>query len=190
MTAMKTRALIGVLVLAVLVGIAGCTQGQSSTWFRFRSATPLGQTIPVADRKPTPGFTGTLLGGGTATLTEYAGKIVLANFWAAWCSPCQVEAPQLDLVYRQTRSAGVQVLGIDTKDQAGSAESFVQDNRISYPNFYDEQGKAAISFGNVPAAGLPFSVLFDKHQRVAAVYLGPVTPKDLEPVFHELETEP
>jgi hypothetical protein len=55
---------------------------------------------------------------------------------------------------------------------------------------YDQQGKTALELGNLPALGLPFTVLVDKQQRVAAVYTQQLAPKDLEPVLNKLLAEP
>jgi peroxiredoxin len=86
-------------------------------------------------------------------------------------------------------ATGVDFLGINTKDQKSKAESFVRDNDISYPILFDEEGQSALRLGNLPAASLPFTVMIDKHQRVAAVYTGRLSPKDLEPVINKLRAE-
>jgi peroxiredoxin len=94
-------------------------------------------------------------------------------------------------VYRAYKAKGVDFVGIDFKDQRGKAESFVKDNDISFPIVYDQQGKTALQMGHLPAQGLPFTVLIDKQQRVAAVYTGdPLTPMDLEPVLNKQLAEP
>ena len=112
------------------------------------------------------------------------------NFWATWCSPCVTETPQFDSMYRSYKSKGVTFVGIDTKESSRSApRAFVKDNDISYPIVFDEPGKIATEMGNVPLQGLPTTVLVDKHGKVAAVYLGPLTPKDLEPAVNKLAAE-
>jgi thiol-disulfide isomerase/thioredoxin len=158
--------------------------------FRFVSASDPGQTWKPADRKRVGDVTGKLLNGDGFNLASSAGKVVVINFWASWCPPCQIETPQFDSVYRAYKSEGVDFVGIDFKDQRGKAESFVKDNNISFPIVYDQQGKAALQLGHLPAQGLPFTVLIDKQQRVAAVYIGALTPKDLEPVLNKLLAEP
>lgn len=194
---MKSRLVPIALACATVAAalLTGCTgknavdQGAGGQ-FRFVSASSPGQTYKPADRKKVGDVTGSLLDGGSFNLASDAGKVVVVNFWASWCAPCQIETPQFDSVYRAYKSKGVDFVGIDFKDQRDKAESFVKDNQISFPIVYDQQGKSALQLGHLPAQGLPFTVLIDKRQRVAAVYIGPLTPKDLEPVLNKLIAEP
>lgn len=187
---MKLRSALLAAALSAALAVTSCTSDSNSSTYRFDGATKLGQLIPVSDRKPAGDVQAPLLdGAGTYRLASDKGKVVIVNFWATWCAPCRVESPQLDLLYRADRSKGVTVVGIDTKDFPSSkAKSFVGDNKISYPIAYDEQGKSIIALGNIPAS-LPFSVLIDRDGRVAAVYLGALTPKDLQAPLAELRAE-
>jgi peroxiredoxin len=192
---MKPR-LILVLLAAVALVATGCTghdavDQTAGGQFRFVSATTLGQTWKPADRKTAGDFTAQRLDGkGTLSLSADAGKITVVNFWASWCVPCRTETPQFDLVYRGYKSKGVAFLGVDFKDQRGKGQSFVKDNHISYPMVFDKIGKIALQLGDIPALTLPFTVLIDRQQRVAAVYTNQVQPKDLERALNRLLAEP
>jgi thiol-disulfide isomerase/thioredoxin len=181
--------------VAALLAVSACTGSgavdqTAGGEFRFNVANASGHTIATADRKKVHDFTGTLLSGGNYDLTHDAGKVVVLNFWASWCGPCQVETPQFDVLYRKNRASGVDFVGIDTKDIKSAAQSFVSDNKITFPIVYDEPGEVALRLGNLPAQSLPFTVLVDKQQRVAAVYVGPQSAKDLQPVLDRLVGEP
>jgi peroxiredoxin len=183
--------LAGLLVL--LLVLAGCTGkdavDQSAGQYRFVSGTSLGKTYPLGERKKAGDFTGELLNGGTLSLSQLAGRVVVINFWAVWCGPCKTETPAFDSVYRAYRAKGVSFVGVDTKDQRSQAQAFVKDNRISYPMIFDEPGETALALGKIPALALPFTVLIDKHGRVAAVYLERLQPADLQPVLNSLLAE-
>ena len=183
-----------VALVATALAATACTgsdavdQNQNGT-FKFSSGTPLGKLYPVKDRRPAGSFTGTLLDGGKTSLAATRGKVVVINFWAAWCTPCKSETPQFDLVYRQMKARDVAFLGIDTKDVKGNAEAFVKDYDISYPIVYDEQGETALRLGDLPATALPFTVLLDKRGRVAAVYIIWLSAKDLTGALDKLLVE-
>jgi peroxiredoxin len=188
------RRLLPAQVLAAALALAGCTgkdavDQTAGGQFRFVSGTQLGKTYAPGDRKKPGDFTADKLDGGTMTLSQTAGKVVVLNFWATWCGPCTTETPQFDNVYRQYKAKGVAFVGIDTKDTRSKAQAFVQDNDITYPMVFDEQGEVAVRLGKIPALGLPFTVLLDKKGRVAAVYLKQLAPKDLEPVLDKLLAE-
>src|ERR1017187_1537227 len=55
---------------------------------------------------PAPAFTLTALSGGQTALSQYKGQVVLVNFWATWCGPCQQETPLLDQMYKKYKPAG------------------------------------------------------------------------------------
>ncbi len=87
-------------------------------------------------------------------------------------------------------SRHIAFVGIDTKDVREKARSFVESNHISYPIVFDDRARVAVAMGRLPVAGLPFTALIDRRQRVAAVYVGAVTPRDLQPVLDRLAAEP
>lgn len=186
------RLLVALTAVALLA--TGCTgknavDAGSSGNYRFVSGTSLGKTYPIADRKPAGDITGKLLGGGTISLAQQKGKVVVLNFWATWCPPCVIETPQFDTVYRQYQNRGVAFIGIDTKDSDDSAKSFIKDNDITYPMVADQSGETALRLGNIPASGLPFTVIIDKSGRVAVVYMNSMNPNDLKPLLNTLLAE-
>ncbi len=193
----RARPLVALLLAVVTAGaMAACTGkdavDQSSAGdFRFVTATQAGHVYAVADRKPVGPVTGDLIGGGAYSLAADKGQVVVINFWATWCGPCKTETPQFDALYRQLHPQGqVDFVGVDVKELSRDAgTSFVTDNKISYPILWDEPGKTALELGHVPSTSLPFTVIIDKQQRVAAVYLQALTPADLTPVLTSLAAE-
>ncbi|HEY3736764.1 MAG TPA: TlpA disulfide reductase family protein [Jatrophihabitans sp.] len=188
------RFTVAVLAVAVATLLAACTGkdavSSDPNAFRFVSATDLGKTYPIGERKDAGLFTEKLIdGNGTYSLKDDLGSVVVINFWAAWCGPCTVESPQFDLVYRAYKSKGVKFVGIDTKDTHDGGKTFVANNDISYPNVWDEKGETALELGKIPSRSLPFTVIVDKHGKIAVVYLDKMTAKDLEPMLDSLTAE-
>ena len=191
----RTAALAAALLAAVL-GLSACSGGKNAVdqsagnQFRYVQANKKGSVIEAAKRKQAGPVAGPLLAGGDYRLSDDRGKVVVLNYFASWCPPCQTETPQFDAIYRQRKSAGVQFVGMDVKDPSKSAaQSWIKDKGITFPVVYDEAAKSAIQLGDVPMAALPSTVVIDRQGRVAAVYVGAVLPKDLTSALDELTAE-
>src|SRR6201987_648531 len=92
------------------------------------------QTPPPKVGKPAPAFSlPRLEGSGQVSLASLRGKTVVLNFFASWCSPCKREAPALEKIWRDDRSRGVVVLGVDVNDGASAGRGFVSAHGITYP---------------------------------------------------------
>ncbi len=190
-----TAGLAAAVLLAAPV-LSGCSGGKnavdqsSGNQFRYVQANQKGSVIEAAKRKQAGPVAGSLLAGGDYRLSQDRGKVVVLNYFASWCPPCQTETPQFDSIYRERKSAGVQFVGMDVKDPSkGAAQSWIKDKGITFPVVYDEAARTAIQLGDVPMAALPSTVVIDKQGRVAAVYVGSVLPADLTPALDQLARE-
>jgi cytochrome c biogenesis protein CcmG/thiol:disulfide interchange protein DsbE len=110
-----------------------------------------------------------LQGHGTGTLAGYRGEVVVLNFWASWCVPCQAEAPLLARAQSQLAHAGGTVLGVTYLDASPDSRSFARHYRLTYPNLRDNNGKFAHSYGTDQ---LPESFVIDRHGRITAISRG------------------
>jgi thiol-disulfide isomerase/thioredoxin len=164
------------LALAVL---AGCTSSP---------APDLIQVFAPDQRKAGPQLSGELLdGSGTYDPASYAGKVLVVNFWGAWCGPCVGEAPELVATYKDTKDTGVVFLGIDVRDELDNARAFASQN-LSYPSIFDPSSKLALSFAVQPNA-VPVTIVLDRQGRIAAVARAAVVQSELEPVVADLAAE-
>src|SRR4029078_7926602 len=72
--------------------------------------------------------------GVAYTREALAGKVVLVNFWATWCHPCQAEIPALSKFYDKYKSKGVVSLGVLTDSPDGNQLlNFQSDHNMTYP---------------------------------------------------------
>jgi cytochrome c biogenesis protein CcmG, thiol:disulfide interchange protein DsbE len=110
-------------------------------------------------------------GGGTGSLADYRGQVVVLNFWASWCKPCREESPMLDRWHRRMARRGGTVLGVDILDVTADAQAFIEEFGLSYPMLKDKDGDALESFGVV---AYPETFVIDRKGRIAAVRRGPV----------------
>ncbi len=113
-----------------------------------------------------------ILGGhGESSLAALRGKVVLLNFWASWCVPCQVEAPLLQRNQDSLQSHGGTVLGVTYLDASPDSQSFVRQYHLTYPNLRDNTGTFAHSYGTDQ---LPESFIIDRQGQVVAISRGEI----------------
>ena len=112
-----------------------------------------------------------LRGGGTGSLADYRGEVVVLNFWASWCKPCKEESPLLERWHQRIRSRGGLVLGVDMMDVSSHAEEFIDENGLTYPMLKDKDGEGLERFGVVQ---YPETFAIDRQGRIAAAQRGPV----------------
>lgn len=185
------------LLLVCAFVVAGCSTGDDAvaTGTEFNFVSPGGQTditYDGEDRKSIGDLSGdSLMEEGTRlSLSSYRDKVVVLNLWGAWCPPCRVEAPQLQKVWETYGDKGVQVLGIDLRDEQRSApEDFVRDTGLTYPSIYDPPGRSLLALQGYPRAAVPSTIVLDKRHRVAAVFLRDLLAEDLTPLLDRLLAE-
>jgi thiol-disulfide isomerase/thioredoxin len=67
----------------------------------------------------------------------YQGKVVLLDFWAAWCNPCRMEMPNVIKVYNELHPKGFEIVGISLDKEQSEFEKYLQDNNIAWQQLYD-----------------------------------------------------
>jgi thiol-disulfide isomerase/thioredoxin len=123
--------------------------------------------------------------GSTIRSSDYAGTVLIVNFWYAACPPCRFEAPDLAELAAQYADRGVQFLGINVYDDVAVANSFERDFGIGYPSILDvETGAARLAFaGQLPPNGVPTTIIVDRQGRVASRLSGAILDRA---VFEEM----
>jgi len=156
--------LIAMCVAASLVAIALVASG---------SGAPAGAAADPA----APTFSLPVLGqsGQKISLSDYAGRPLIVNFFASWCEPCQKETPLLATFYRSEHGK-VAIVGLDENDVLGSATSFTHKEGVSYPVGFDPGVTAASAYG---VAGLPQTFFLDARHRIVDRIFGAVTLADI-----------
>ena len=102
------------------------------------------------------------LDGRTVDLSKMKGKVVLIEFWATWCGPCVDEIPIIKKVYDKFQRRGFEVIGISLDRDRKKLETYVNENNIPWPQFFDEKGgknRLAKKYG---IRGIPTLWLVDK----------------------------
>ena len=116
-------------------------------------------------------------GHGSTSLSSFRGKVVVLNFWASWCQPCQTEAPALQEIASKFGDRGVEVLGVDSQDATSDARAFAQRYHLRYPLVH------ASGTGIYQRWGLtayPETFIINPKGQVVHHFAGPVTGQTVE----------
>jgi len=110
--------------------------------------------------------------GTLQNLSQWKDRAIVVNFWATWCAPCVEEMPALSAMQEVLSPETVQIIGIGI-DTPANIRDFVARHKISYPVFVAGVAGTELmrQFGN-KSGGLPYSVLIDRHGKIARTYLG------------------
>jgi cytochrome c biogenesis protein CcmG/thiol:disulfide interchange protein DsbE len=151
--------LIGLLVYGVTAQSASRTLDERVARGERPNAPDATRSLPLLD------------GRGVGSLLAYRGRVVVLNFWASWCEPCQTEAPLLERAATRLSRAGGTVLGVTYLDASPDSRAFVRHYRLTYPNLRDNSGAFAHSYGTDQ---LPETFVIDRQGHVAAISRGEI----------------
>ena len=137
-----------------------------------------------AQRKKAPEFELTDKDDKTVRLSDYAGKVVLVDFWATWCGPCKESMPWFNEFAEKYGPEGFALLGISMDgDGWPVVKPFIEKMQVKYPILLGTK-RVAYLYGDVEE--LPLAFFIDRNQKVAAVHAGASSKKDYEKTIKAL----
>ena len=127
------------------------------------------------------------LAGPPWTLSQHRGRVVLLNFWATWCPPCQEETPALVRIAGDYQAQGLDVVGV-AMDQGGlnNVRSFVTAYHVPYPILLPKPFSPAAEV----IQALPTTFLIDRRGRVANTTVGALDEASFRRELERLLREP
>jgi len=174
---MSTKALIGILLAGItgiliflFVHLSG-DSGKIQLGTKHAQACARGQEDCLPDVK----YVDTT--GKAYTADSLAGKVVVVNFWATWCHPCQKEIPDLSKIYEQYKAQGLVILGVMMDSPSNSdLLNFQSDYEMAYPVV---RGNSDILTSFHYPQSLPTTYVFDRtgHQ-VGRPRIGAISPDE------------
>jgi cytochrome c biogenesis protein CcmG/thiol:disulfide interchange protein DsbE len=180
---LKFSMIVIILAAAAAVTFTGCKSGGGQ-------AAALGSEKPLPNE---PDVTFKDLQGKDVSLASLKGKVVVVNFWATWCEPCQVEIPWMIGFQKKYADRGFTLLGVAMDEEGKSAvEPFVQKTQfdvdghpttMSYPIVLGDDDLAG-KFGGL--LGLPTTYVITRDGKVAKHYIGLATESDLDKLIQSL----
>jgi cytochrome c biogenesis protein CcmG, thiol:disulfide interchange protein DsbE len=151
------------LLLAVLLGCSACGGAEQS------AASPSSSGIAVGEQAPDVEFNA-LKDTGTIKLSELRGKVVLLDFWASWCAPCQEELPLLDDMSTRLKNKGIEIVGLSIDENKADAERFLtRKSSWAITLGHDPEQKVADAF---KPPKMPTSYVIDRKGIVRQVNAG------------------
>jgi thiol-disulfide isomerase/thioredoxin len=161
------------VICCAALALASCQKPSQPAANQTEAAAPEGQVKGV-DRthkgKAAPAVSFNDPDGNEASLSDFAGKPTLVNFWASWCAPCIKELPTLDQLAR-AESGKLNVVAISQDDAPhASVEAFLKTHKIATLDSYQDP-KMALA-GALGAEVMPTSVLYDATGKEVWRYVG------------------
>jgi len=159
-----SRIQVAALSSALLLFLAGCSHPR--------------ELKSEAQRRAAPNFTLKDADGNPVNLTDYRGKVVLVNFWATWCGPCEVEIPWFVEFEQKYRDQGFAVLGLSMDDDGWKAvRPYIASHKINYRVMIASE-VVSQQFGDIDS--LPTSFVLDRQGRIATNHVGLVDKRDYQ----------
>jgi thiol-disulfide isomerase/thioredoxin len=132
-------------------------------------------SVPALAAAPELSFTD--LNGNALHTANYKDKVVLVNFWAAWCKPCAEEVPQFIALQKKYQDQGLRVIGFSVEDDATELRDFYRKYQMNYP-VVPSDIKIADAFGGV--LGLPTTFVIGRDGRIHGKHNGATNFSTLE----------
>lgn len=133
------------------------------------------QQGPVGVGAAIPDFSLTTFDGQTIDTLDRRGEILVINFWASWCKPCEQEAAELEAAHRQLQDEGVLFLGVNYVDTEREALAYLERFDITYPNGPDLGTRISQAFR---IRGVPETYIVNPEGRLTYVKIGPFESLD------------
>ncbi len=185
------------LLIGVMIGVAACqgnapdnsnntekppveseapSAGDSEKMPSPQAEAPQSEETPQKEEMPmVPDFTLEASSGENVSLSDYLGKVVVLNFWASWCPPCDEEMPEFQKLYEALEGSDEAALLMlnqtdgqrETKEKA---DKYLADKGYNFLTLYD---RGEVGFTIFGIDKIPVTVVVDSEGRLSNYILGP-----------------
>ena len=161
---------LSVLLLAVCFGLSGCAQSDTTSL--------VGSAAPDFSLKS--------VDGRELKLSDQRGRVVILDFWATWCQPCQMSLPHLQTLSQDQSLAArnVVVWAVNEQESADTVRSFLQANHFTFTVALDSTGSVGSDY---KVTGIPATVVIgpDGVIKNAFVGFGDESAKQIDDAIHQ-----
>jgi len=170
---------LGLLALLWVQLLTPAQQSQNTSQDSNATSSGATTTDPLIGQAA-PDFTLLSLNGQSnqkISLTNFAGKPVVINFWSSTCAPCNDEAPLLETQWERNQAHGVVFLGIDVEDTNSDGLHFLQQHGVTYTSLIDNSGATLVSYG---VTYTPETIFINRAGKVVSAVRMEITSQQLQ----------
>lgn len=173
--------MLAAVVIVALLLLTGCAPGEAADSPGYVSGDG---TVTIFEDSTEPlALTGTSFQGDPVDVADFRGQVVLINTWYASCPPCRSEAP---LLVELDALDDVQLIGVNNRDDAPTAEAFERTFSVEYPSIDDENGAAIAQLqGKVAINAVPTTLVLSPDGTVYARIIGEADPSTLRTLVED-----
>ena len=178
-----------ILFIGSLLIISGCSAKEDIKEQKSEDSkqkienTESGNTVKKDSSNETkaPDFKLATIGGEEFYLSDYAGKVVMLNFWGTWCAPCRKEIPDLVNLQKKYNKDGLEIVGITLNSgSAKEIQKFADSKNMNYTLLTDFGNDETITVTNLygqaigqPISAIPTTLIIDREGYIVKGYIGP-----------------
>ena len=127
-------------------------------------------SLPRLAAAPDPSGGGAVGSTDPIELAALSGRVVLVNFWATWCEPCEREMPAMERLYQRLHGERFELVAVSIDDEDAKVQAFVRRYSLTFPIAMDRDKAVSAAY---QTTGVPESLLIDREGRIVERYVGP-----------------
>jgi len=155
---------LGIIALTTAANAAAAERSALSNLLKAMNLSSYSSTLQP------PEFSGVTAAGQKVSLAGLRGRVVLLNFWAAWCLECRSEMPMFERLHREFSLQGLAVVGINVREGPSTIRQYARELGLTFPLVMDPEGTINAAYGVI---GLPTTFLLARDGRSVALAVGP-----------------
>ncbi len=128
-----------------------------------------------------PDFTLLDMEGNQVSLSDFEGKMVFLNFWATWCTYCDIEMPDLQKVHDENED--LVVLAVNVREEKGLVQDYLDEGGYEFPVVLDEDGHMAQIY---LVSGMPTTYFLSDDGKLLGYQPGMLTLEQMEDIIVQM----